>query len=150
MGVAAAAAPVLIPVVPVAPDPPAAGVPAVGGTAEPDATPVDANSEVSPDCGCPPSARGEDPGAEVPGCPLGPPDIPEPPGAGDPLATEGVAVTGHTVVVTGMRLVLVNVLLTGQFLTFGGHFTTVYVEVESVLCQRVNSIIPFALRLIVT
>lgn len=41
-----------------------------------------------------------------------------------------VSITGHTVVATGMRVVLVNVLLAGQFLTFGGHSTTVYVDVE--------------------
>lgn len=34
-------------------------------------------------------------------------------------------VTGHTVVVTGMRVVVSKVLLAGQSLTFGGHFTTV-------------------------
>lgn len=42
--------------------------------------------------------------------------------------------TGHTVVVTGITEVESIVLLAGQFLTLGGHFTTVYVAVESMLC----------------
>lgn len=42
----------------------------------------------------------------------------------------GVSVTGYTVVVIGIRVVDNTVLLAGQFLTFGGHLITVYVEVE--------------------
>lgn len=53
-------------------------------------------------------------------------------GAGVTGVAVMLSVTGQTVVVTGTRVVLVNVLLAGQFFTFGGHFTTVYVDAESV------------------